>query len=1084
MQINRQQVRIQLEVRLSDAITIYEWSEKGLTKQVGETTEILNKTPSVVSWSVSSSEQERSSSCEVSVYDSELKITSLLLAKLKADGGFLVPPNLFEEPEAAPTTPGTSTTGGDLSSVQEGLTGDALYSVIVGYAKSIGITDLGHLAAILGTAEIESSGGIYLEEIDDGSGYSYLGADAAWHGRGLVQTTFQSNYEKVGGFLGYDFIADPDGLTRLEWAIPALVRGMNEGWYTGSKLADFGSGANYDYDGSRDIVNPGEGGTRRANYVSYSKQFYTRLSNGELQNTAITAPTTTEVLKDVAAVTAGGTVADTLGVPVTGEAANTLQAGLAAQTITDIGTQIVQETKNASEQAEFAKDLSEVSAEATKFSTLYVYVKYTNSDEIKYTYVWTDINTADRQTLTLSGRSIDALIEASTGGTELVQTYGNTSLRQFAQIIANELGLLLELEETELSEKNIELINQFKGESKYTVLGRIARQSGYFLRNDGAKLILKPLLNANSEASYTLKPEKYIKFPKFSESASADRVTSKGLPPIVQGLTKANRAATATTPGTPTTNPVDAIIRVFVDGNDDATGFIIDSKGTFLTNEHVSDGATGDVELKNGSKLKVTFEKVDKAQDIAIGKLPASNNAYPYIDLSSNVTVIVGDTLTAIGMAQSKDPWYTSTGKVLSLTAASNVPTATIATTANFIEPGNSGCPIFNTDGKLIGMAQARQETTGEGRVIPVSTLIAFTAGLIGVTGGIAAPTTAAPTTPKPVSPFEFQRPTAQTGLATALEILKPVTDTDSSSVKSASASTAKVTADNEAAAKEYVSNVSSEYDIGEGFKLTIEYLTDIETLQLAPGTIILVPPVSYQSGIFDEYRLKLVTHKNGNRSTLNLYKPVYVKKKSKVTETPLSTGGAVFNGKTQGTISAAPELENLTSLQFVNPIPTGVVTSYYGFRMHPIQGRRIRHNGTDYGAPKGDPILAAAAGVVAYADGGDNGSGYGNVVILYHGTVASKKVFSMYGHNDSVSCATGEIVQQGDEIAKCGTTGQSTGDHLHFATTVGHDWGLNDAFNYPDNTSSVWAHPEKNFINKAFTGEVDPIGQTDDGSV
>ena len=104
----------------------------------------------------------------------------------------------------------------------------------------------------------------------------------------------------------------------------------------------------------------------------------------------------------------------------------------------------------------------------------------------------------------------------------------------------------------------------------------------------------------------------------------------------------------------------------------------------------------------------------------------------------------------------------------------------------------------------------------------------------------------------------------------------------------------------------------------------------------------------------------------------------------------------------------------------------SGPITSEFGWRTHPIFGTSRFHSGLDIGGDYGMPIYAAASGTVIYAGWI---SGYGNAVIIDHGG----GVTTLYGHNDSLNVSEGENVAQGQVIAMCGSTGNSTGPHCHF---------------------------------------------------
>ncbi|MCL1844763.1 MAG: peptidoglycan DD-metalloendopeptidase family protein [Defluviitaleaceae bacterium] len=116
---------------------------------------------------------------------------------------------------------------------------------------------------------------------------------------------------------------------------------------------------------------------------------------------------------------------------------------------------------------------------------------------------------------------------------------------------------------------------------------------------------------------------------------------------------------------------------------------------------------------------------------------------------------------------------------------------------------------------------------------------------------------------------------------------------------------------------------------------------------------------------------------------------------------------------------------------QFMWPIPShGRITSGFGTRFHPILRRYRHHSGIDVGAPTGTRLYAAADGYVRFA--GWSG-GYGNTVIIDHGNGYS----TLYAHNSRNRVTTGQFVTRGQHIADVGSTGMSTGPHLHFEIRI-----------------------------------------------
>lgn len=106
-------------------------------------------------------------------------------------------------------------------------------------------------------------------------------------------------------------------------------------------------------------------------------------------------------------------------------------------------------------------------------------------------------------------------------------------------------------------------------------------------------------------------------------------------------------------------------------------------------------------------------------------------------------------------------------------------------------------------------------------------------------------------------------------------------------------------------------------------------------------------------------------------------------------------------------------------------------VTSPFGWRTHPITGRRNLHGGIDIAAPNGTPIMASKAGVVVISQ---YGSSYGNYVVISH----PDGTRTLYAHMSQRNVSAGDTVRQGQTVGLVGSTGSSTGNHLHFETWTG----------------------------------------------
>jgi murein DD-endopeptidase MepM/ murein hydrolase activator NlpD len=114
----------------------------------------------------------------------------------------------------------------------------------------------------------------------------------------------------------------------------------------------------------------------------------------------------------------------------------------------------------------------------------------------------------------------------------------------------------------------------------------------------------------------------------------------------------------------------------------------------------------------------------------------------------------------------------------------------------------------------------------------------------------------------------------------------------------------------------------------------------------------------------------------------------------------------------------------------FIWPV-SGPITSPYGYRTDPVTGATAFHSGIDIGASCGTPIKAAGTGIIISA--GFNSGGYGNMTLINHGNGLS----TLYGHQSSIIVSAGQSVTQGQVIGYVGSTGKSTGCHLHFEVRV-----------------------------------------------
>ena len=118
-------------------------------------------------------------------------------------------------------------------------------------------------------------------------------------------------------------------------------------------------------------------------------------------------------------------------------------------------------------------------------------------------------------------------------------------------------------------------------------------------------------------------------------------------------------------------------------------------------------------------------------------------------------------------------------------------------------------------------------------------------------------------------------------------------------------------------------------------------------------------------------------------------------------------------------------ELENNT-LPVRSPVRRSYITSGFGYRADPFGRGRAMHKGIDFDASVGDAVLSVADGVVSYSG---SRSGYGKTIEVDHGN----GYVTRYAHNSRLSVKVGDLVRAGQQVAKAGSTGRSTGAHVHF---------------------------------------------------
>lgn len=188
----------------------------------------------------------------------------------------------------------------------------------------------------------------------------------------------------------------------------------------------------------------------------------------------------------------------------------------------------------------------------------------------------------------------------------------------------------------------------------------------------------------------------------------------------------------------------------------------------------------------------------------------------------------------------------------------------------------------------------------------------------------------------------------------------------------------------------------------------------------------------------------EIIDYENTIAKTLGYKIPERIKEKAKdvtTTENPISTNEDIKDAKENIEEKKEPETPTLTlkadvgtrdGIPVLTPVPKRLakITSSFGVRIHPTLGRPIKHNGVDFGSGRGAEVFAASSGRVALAQ--YNGT-YGNYIIIEHNDGTS----SVYAHLERITTTKGSPVRKGEVIGYTGSTGRSTGPHLHYEVRI-----------------------------------------------
>lgn len=225
------------------------------------------------------------------------------------------------------------------------------------------------------------------------------------------------------------------------------------------------------------------------------------------------------------------------------------------------------------------------------------------------------------------------------------------------------------------------------------------------------------------------------------------------------------------------------------------------------------------------------------------------------------------------------------------------------------------------------------------------------------------------------------------------------------------------------------LTSVAKMFDIS---KDTLRWANNLKTDNIKPGVILIVPPID---GVLHEVKKGDTVQSLAKKYKADVDEVYNYNGLTPKSELAVGDMLMIPNGK----IAAAPAAKKVTkkagyAKDGSSRLIDRYTTNYEGYYIRPLSGGRKTqglhgHNGVDFGAPIGTPIMAAAGGQVIIARPSGYNGGYGEMIMIKHANGTE----TVYGHLSQVYVTEGQIVNQGDVIGALGNTGKSTGPHLHF---------------------------------------------------
>ena len=430
----------------------------------------------LVSCSVTSSEQERSSSCTITIYDPGLKITNLFLTEFQKVGGILIPKGLISDPNQQQTG------GGSLSSsdAQGGLRGDDLARAIIKEADKQGMTFTPQIAYTIATAQHETDMGRITVEEGNRSYFNYLenrpelgntrpGEGYRYRGRGSIQLTGKINYQKFSKILGVDLVKNPELAALPKYGIPILVYSMIHGTTTGRKLSQYVRPGKIDYVNARRVINALDKAQKIAGYARTWEKRIPLLRAPSLPPTSSNA-----------GIPSGSSVFSNL--PTTQQ-----------------------------------KEEKEINLEDG--TLINIELGFNNFSPAFYQYILTDVRGRNiiPETLTVSGKQVRYFIAK---GKKFYKIHQNITIKQISNQVAASVGAGLKLDTERGVNEVISKVQQ--QENDYDFLLKLAKGRGLFLRDSAKDLKIERL--KESDGKIKIKPLVILPGSDWGDSANESRI--------------------------------------------------------------------------------------------------------------------------------------------------------------------------------------------------------------------------------------------------------------------------------------------------------------------------------------------------------------------------------------------------------------------------------------------------------------------------------------------------------------------------------------------------------------------------------